>query len=614
MARESHSGNPPNEMLVHLGSQVARAAEARSGTAHRERQVLEAINTVLHKALMCHSQADLAHTCLNVAQDLTGAAFGFMGLLNSSGRLDVVAITDPGWSACHMADPDLPRRIRNMKLRGLFGWVLKNGRSLMANDPATHPVAVGLPPGHPRLDSFLGVPLSLADEAIGIIGLGNKPEGFQQGDRLSLEQLSPVMVEALMRKRAESALVSAHENLERQVHERTIELQQTNQVLQREVARRRKVEEKLMLRWQRLAAIFSSFPEIIAVSDPDDHSILFASEPLARRLGGEPLGTPCYQTVLGNDAPCHKCMAQRAEPPGQPHCWEHYHPVHERYYFMVSQTIKWPESPERVLTIAIDISSRKQAEQELERSRETLARKARELKRSNVELEQFAYMVSHDLQEPLRAVSGFMALLQRQHASDLSPSANEFIQYARDGARRMQRMIENLLELSRVQIHDQALATVDSRQVLLQAVEALRISIQESRARVTSDSLPLVIGDRSQMLRLFHNLVGNAIKFAGDSPPQVHVSATTQDGWATFTVRDNGVGIDPRHHERIFGVFQRLRTRPDVRGDGVGLAICKRIVQLTGGRIWVESSPGQGAAFKFTMPLPGPEPSGKLMP
>ena len=249
-----------------------------------------------------------------------------------------------------------------------------------------------------------------------------------------------------------------------------------------------------------------------------------------------------------------------------------------------------------VAGIGIDITERKRME-------ETLRNKTAELERSNQELEQFAYVASHDLQEPLRMVSSYTQLLARRYQDRLDEDAHDFIQYAVDGASRMQRLITDLLAYSRVGTRGKDFEPTDLNDVLAQIRSNLSITIEESCAIITHDELPLVIGDEGQLVQMLQNLIANAIKFRGELSPQVHISATQPNGskeWL-FSVKDNGIGIDPQHHERIFVIFQRLHNREQFTGTGIGLAVVKRIVERHDGRIWVESQPGDGATFSFTL-------------
>jgi PAS domain S-box-containing protein len=255
------------------------------------------------------------------------------------------------------------------------------------------------------------------------------------------------------------------------------------------------------------------------------------------------------------------------------------------------------ESAEGILVTAAirDITTRKKAEA-------NLLDKVKELNRSNEELGQFAYIASHDLQEPLRMVASYTQLLSRRYKGKLDADADEFIAFAVDGASRMQRLIQDLLTYSRVGTKGQDLLDVSSEEALQQALINLRSAIEDSGALVTHDPLPAVLADEMQLIQLFQNLVGNAIKYQSPGIPKVHISAVRNGSkkW-TFSVKDNGLGIEPQYFEKIFGMFQRLHKREEFAGTGIGLAICKKIVERHGGNISVESEPGHGSTFRFAL-------------
>ena len=230
-----------------------------------------------------------------------------------------------------------------------------------------------------------------------------------------------------------------------------------------------------------------------------------------------------------------------------------------------------------------------------------LWRTREEVARSNTELERFAYIASHDLQEPLRMVASYTQLLAKRYKGRLDADADEFIAYATDGAMRMKTLIDDLLAYSRVGTASNAFSSTDCEQVLSGCVRDLQPAIVESAAVITHDPLPTLSADRGQLAQLFQNLLSNALKFRGSDAPQIHIAATrTPSDWL-FTVRDNGIGIASQFTDQIFVVFRRLHTRAEYPGTGIGLAICKRIVELHGGRLWVESHPGTGSTFCFTI-------------
>ncbi|MGA2245061.1 MAG: PAS domain S-box protein [Verrucomicrobiota bacterium] len=263
-----------------------------------------------------------------------------------------------------------------------------------------------------------------------------------------------------------------------------------------------------------------------------------------------------------------------------------------------------------------DITGRKRAEAALAQAKLEVEQKNQELERRVAErtdnlqqmlaeMEQFTYVASHDLQEPLRSVSSFSQLLAQRYQGKLDADADEFITFVVEAAKRMQNLINDLLALSRIGTRGNPFAPVGGDQILLAATENLTVAIEESGAQVTHDPLPELVADQTQLLQVFQNLIGNAIKFRRPGQaPQIHVSARRQNESWQLSVRDNGIGIDPQYFDRIFVVFQRLHTREAYSGTGIGLAICKKIVERHGGRLWVESAVGKGSTFQFTIPIP----------
>jgi signal transduction histidine kinase len=274
-------------------------------------------------------------------------------------------------------------------------------------------------------------------------------------------------------------------------------------------------------------------------------------------------------------------------------------------YVLKDGLARLPEAIRRALQEKRLLRLRRQAE-------EDLAQKADELARSNADLEQFAYVASHDLQEPLRMVAAYTQLLAERYRGKLDENADKFIGYASEGALRMQSLIQDLLAYSRVGRNDSG--HVDCDAVMEEVLTSLGPAMQESGAVVTHGKLPEVWANRSQMAQVFQNLIGNAIKFRGKEPPAISVQTEKAGQRWLFSVSDNGIGIAPEYAENIFVVFQRLHARTEYPGNGIGLAICKKIIERNGGKIWVEAQAGHGSepgsdhgsVFKFTMPCDGP--------
>lgn len=254
---------------------------------------------------------------------------------------------------------------------------------------------------------------------------------------------------------------------------------------------------------------------------------------------------------------------------------------------------------QRVIDLQKAEAELKSLNEELE---ERVVERTLELKRSNEDLEQFAYVASHDLQEPLRMIQNYLQLIRQRHEKQLDSSALEFIGFALDGANRMHQLIHDLLTYSRVGSHGKELSEVDGEEAIAGALANLKVAIEEAGAKVTHDPAPTVHGDIVQLIQLFQNLVGNAVKFRGDAPPRVHIGVRRAGQAWEFTVQDNGIGIAEQDFQRIFVVFQRLHGRERYPGTGIGLSVCKRIIERHGGEIWVESKLGQGTAFHFTIP------------
>ncbi|MGB9980536.1 ATP-binding protein [Methanobacterium sp.] len=265
--------------------------------------------------------------------------------------------------------------------------------------------------------------------------------------------------------------------------------------------------------------------------------------------------------------------------------------------------------------LRVDITEQKEAEEKLKESHTNLELKVqertaeldmliKELKSSNDELQKFAYIASHDLQEPLRTISNFTQLIERRYKGKLDQDADEFIDYIIDATKRMQQLIRDLLRYSRVTSQQEDFKLVNTEKVVKQLISDLQVTFKENNVKITCNSLPEVCADERQLIQLFQNLISNAIKYRKpEEPPKIHISAKKEDNECVFSVSDNGIGIESEYFDRIFAIFQRLHTKEEYEGSGIGLSIVKKIIDRHGGQIWVESELGNGSTFYFTIPL-----------
>jgi signal transduction histidine kinase len=348
----------------------------------------------------------------------------------------------------------------------------------------------------------------------------------------------------------------------------------------------------LDLEHTKLKAILDAMSDYIYIID-QFCNIKYVNPAVEKELG-PPGSLKCFKYFHGLSGECPWCN-NREIFAGKTVRQERYISSTGKTYDVINTPLRNQDGSVDKLAILRDFTERKHAEEEMKQL-------ADELSRSNTDLQQFAYAASHDLQEPLRVIAGFVKLLEKGYKGRLDEKADEFIKYALGGVGRMQVLINDLLEYSKVGTKGLSMRPTDCFFVVDKAVCDLWAAIEESGASVTCDELPTVMADVSQMSRLFQNLISNAIKFRGIEPVRVHISSRKEEGEWVFSVRDNGIGIDPGQAERIFVMFKRLHTKEEYPGTGIGLAICKRIVERHGGRIWVESGQGRGSTFYFTIP------------
>lgn len=416
------------------------------------------------------------------------------------------------------------------------------------------------------------------------------------------------------RRQAEAALRHMNQTLEQRVQDRTVALAQANAALQAELAVRKSMEEALRTNAEQYRRMIETADEGIWTVNAEGYTT-FVNPRMAEILGyniREMWGRSLFDFVCEEDRPQMELRWQQWQKGSKT-------TATDVQLLRKEGTAVWtlaqaaPVFNEQgifsgALSMFTDITTRKQAEEEIRQLNAELeqrvTQRTAQLQRSTEDLQQFARVATHDLQEPLRQVINYTQLLGDRYQGKLDAEADEFIGYTIEGAKRLQRLILDLLAYTEVETHPQALTTVDGEAVLAGALSDLRDFIAERGATVTHDLLPTVWGDALQLQTVFRNLLANGIKFRNIQPPHVHVAATPQGKEWIFSVRDNGIGITPQDQERIFMVFQRLHHQEPYPKPSIGLSICKKIIERHGGKIWVESAPGQGTTFLFTLPVP----------
>ncbi len=377
----------------------------------------------------------------------------------------------------------------------------------------------------------------------------------------------------------------------------------------RDITEGKRAEEVIRSREERWRSLVSVLPDYISLLDLEGR-FLFLNHYAEGFTEKEVIGCSVYQYISKQSQEVFKKEITECQNTGKIRKFEHTAMgdngiMHEYEDYVVP--MHEHNKVTSTLVISRDITERKKAEQALLKTSEDLAR-------SNADLVQFAYVASHDLQEPLRTITRFVQLLEKRYKGKLDQDADEFIDFIVGGTKRMQQLINDLLTYSRVNTRKEPLSLTKIEDALQRAMQNLRYVLEESGGSVIYDEMPSIVADGPQMTQLFQNLIGNALKFHGEEAPRVEISAARKGNDWIFSVRDNGIGIDTQYKDRIFELFQRLHTHEKYAGTGIGLTIAKKIVERHGGRIWVDSEPGKGTTFRFTIPVIEVEVETKVVP
>ncbi len=358
-------------------------------------------------------------------------------------------------------------------------------------------------------------------------------------------------------------------------------------------------------------ALFDGIDDVIYVADPDTYEILYFNKTARDIWGKDSLRKKCYEILQGRKEPCPFCTNDKifGKDEGNSVVWEFQNEISKQWFRCSDKAIKWSNGKMVRFELASDITEQKNTQFKLQNT-------LKELERSNKELEQFAYVASHDLQEPLRKVKNFTELLERKYKGVIDSKADQYIRYITSGADRMQNLVLDLLTFSRVSTKGKDFVSADFNEIVQKVSDNLQLSIEEAKAHIVTNDLPVLKVDETQIMQVFQNLISNAIKFKSEVPPIININAVENENYWLFEIIDNGIGMDMQYKEKIFEIFQRLHTKEEYEGTGIGLAICKKIIERHNGKIWVESELGNlsalsseqagsrqsGTKFYFTIP------------
>jgi PAS domain S-box-containing protein len=571
-------------------------------------RILAGINRVFKEALTCETEEKLGGTCLAVAQELTGSKFGFIDELNQDGKLDTTAISYLGWEACKIPGTEELVLPKNLHVHGIYGVCLREGRSVIANDPATHPDRIGSPLGHPPITAFLGVPLQRGGKTIGMIGLGNKEEGYTDADREAVESLAPAILEAFIRRRAEQALRQSEERFRLLVDGvkdyAIFMLDPAGHVVSWNGGAQRikgwTAEEIVGQHFSRF------YPAESAAAGHPQQALDWAAtqgryeeEAWRVRKDGSRFLAHVTITSLRDEQGRLRGFAKVTHD-----ITERQRQEDEKHDLLREQqalTEELTATNEELATQAEELTLQKD---ELERLNDYLRSQQQLLEAANEELEAFSYSVSHDLKAPVRIIEGFSRMLMGEHADQLDAEGFRLLQVITDNTKRMHSLIDDLLALSRLGRMQIKKSVVNLTALARQVFEPLQAEAPKRNLQLMLGDLPPAWGDQSLLYQVMQNLLGNAIKFTSFRETAViEVGGRTEGKENIYYVKDNGAGFDERYGSNLFRPFQRLHICAEFEGTGIGLAIVQRIIQRHGGRVWAEGKVREGATFYFSLPM-----------
>ena len=592
----------------------------------RQNELLETINQIFHETLTRETEEQLCITCLKAVEDLTQSKFSFIGEIGPDGLLHDLATGNLGWELCTMYDKSGHRRPPgDFRIHGLYGRVLAEGKSLLTNDPSSHPGSIGVPIGHPALTGFLGAPLFQDGKTIGMIGLGNREGGYTLENQRAVEAIAPAIVEALMRKRAETAL-SLSESRFKLLSETSSRLlaSENPQALVEELCREVMqhldchvffnflVDETMgMLHLNACAGIPEEEARKIEWLDYGVAVCGCAARDGKRIVAEDIFNTPDIRTELVKSYGVQAYACHPLEVRGKI--------IGTLSFGTKTRTRFSAEALALMKTVAdqVAISMEKlRLIDELRSSRDELELRVRErtaelksymakLEQSNQALQDFASVAAHDLKEPLRKVTAFGIMLRQKYEDLLGQTGNDYLDRMVRATERMQSLLEGLLDYSRIATASEPFEEVDLSDLIGEVISDLEVRIVKTGGEVHFGDLPVISAHPTQMRQLFQNLIGNALKFhkPGEKPMIQVRSVSTTDAECEIIVEDNGIGFEEQYLEKIFAPFQKLHGRREFEGTGLGLAICRRIVERHGGTITAVSTPGVGSKFVVTLPV-----------